>query len=323
MDMHRLAEQLAATFPDAPAIPPLIVLGEGFGSVVLETGSGIVFRIAKHAAAQRGHRREERVLPVVRQHVCGLAVPQVRYALRTSTAFPYGALGYDKLPGRAFAPTDIDDETQSHLARQAAAFLVELHGINVGALRDANLPTFPPPHTRLIELWRNTSVFLRQHIDRSEFRAVRSWLDDLLDYDQRYPYTPTLVHGDLWHENLLFDEGRRRLSGVIDFENAAIGDPAIDLATQQYLGDRFARAVSEVYYQSRVPRDLGERTRNLLGVRELLSLELGLVTEHVDANALQKIREVILSTRQQPCDSDNAHALEPGCAVGNEWDDPQ
>lgn len=296
MDMHRLAEQLAATFPDAPAMPPLIVLGEGFGSVVLETGSGIVFRIAKHTASQGGHRREVRVLPVVRQHVRELAVPQLRYALQASTAFPYGALGYDKLPGRAFSPTDIDGETQPHLARQAADFLVEIHGIDVGVFRDANLPAFPPPPTRLIELWGNASAFLRQHLDRSEFHAVRSWLDDVLDYDQRYPYTPTLVHGDFWHENLLFDEGRRRLVGVIDFENAAIGDVAIDLATLRYLGDGFARAVSESYYQSRVPRDLGERTRILLGVRELLSLELGLATKNVDADAVRKIREVILGS---------------------------
>ena len=295
MGLYRLADQLAATFPDLPAISPLIVLGEGFGNLVVETSGGVVFRIAKRAAAQRGHWREERVLLVVRQHVRGLAVPQVRYALRASSAFPYGALGYDKLPGRAFAPTDIDGENQSQLARQAAAFLVELHGIDVGALRDANLPAFPPTPTRLIELWHNVSAFLRQHLDRSEFRAVRAWLEDLLDYGQRYPYTPTLVHGDFWHENLLFDEGRRRLVGVIDFENAAIGDAAIDLATLRYLGDGFTRAVSETYYQTRVPRDLGERSRTLVGVRELLSLELGLATKNVDADALRKMREVILS----------------------------
>jgi aminoglycoside phosphotransferase (APT) family kinase protein len=43
-------------------------------------------------------------------------------------------------------------------------------------------------------------------------------------------FTPALVHADLAPEHLLADPVTTRLTGVIDFEDAQIGDPAIDFA---------------------------------------------------------------------------------------------
>ena len=31
-------------------------------------------------------------------------------------------------------------------------------------------------------------------------------------------YSPVQIHGDLWYENLIIDEGCERLVGVVDFE---------------------------------------------------------------------------------------------------------
>jgi aminoglycoside phosphotransferase (APT) family kinase protein len=50
-------------------------------------------------------------------------------------------------------------------------------------------------------------------------------LDRLPDLVQT---APTLVHIDYWAGNLLWQEGR--ISAVVDFEEAALGDPAIDVA---------------------------------------------------------------------------------------------
>ncbi|MEV0384142.1 phosphotransferase, partial [Nonomuraea sp. NPDC050643] len=51
-------------------------------------------------------------------------------------------------------------------------------------------------------------------------------LDGLPDLDE------ALVHGDLGAENVLweYDGGRPRLSGVVDWDEVTIGDPAEDLA---------------------------------------------------------------------------------------------
>lgn len=41
---------------------------------------------------------------------------------------------------------------------------------------------------------------------------------------------PTLLHGDFWPGNLLWQAGRDVIAAVIDWEDASVGDPLIDLA---------------------------------------------------------------------------------------------
>ena len=54
MDLSAVSSQLQAAFPDA-SVGALRVLGEGFGSLVVESSSGLVFRVGKTLVAQRGH----------------------------------------------------------------------------------------------------------------------------------------------------------------------------------------------------------------------------------------------------------------------------
>ena len=41
-----------------------------------------------------------------------------------------------------------------------------------------------------------------------------------------------MQYGDFWYENILVDEASEIIVGIIDFENATIGDPVQDFATQ-------------------------------------------------------------------------------------------
>ena len=45
-----------------------------------------------------------------------------------------------------------------------------------------------------------------------------------------FAYQPVLRHGDFGTVNLLYDPQAKALSGVIDFGNAGLGDPALDIA---------------------------------------------------------------------------------------------
>ncbi|RIJ23481.1 DUF1679 domain-containing protein [Henriciella barbarensis] len=44
----------------------------------------------------------------------------------------------------------------------------------------------------------------------------------------RFTGTPVLLHGDLWPENLIWSQGR--IAALLDWEDAAIGDPLSDVA---------------------------------------------------------------------------------------------
>jgi aminoglycoside 2''-phosphotransferase len=64
---------------------------------------------------------------------------------------------------------------------------------------------------------------------------------------------PALIHGDFGTSNILFEPVTNRLSGVLDFDSAHVGDPAIDLAAASCYGlDRLARVYPEV--DAAIPR---------------------------------------------------------------------
>ena len=65
---------------------------------------------------------------------------------------------------------------------------------------------------------------------RSLLEAIRGADPDSLDLRTMSPSrAPVLLHGDFWPGNLLWRDGA--ISGLIDWEDAALGDPERDLAT--------------------------------------------------------------------------------------------
>ena len=296
-----LADKLGRAFPGLAPIGPPRILGEGFSSLVVETPAGIVFRIAKNHLAQRGHRREWRALPVVGPLLADLRLPHPSHYLYTSPDFPHGLIGHRKLPGRPLAPSDITTQSRGDIARQVGAFLTTLHSISPDTLGGLDLPLFPPSPDALDALWRRTAGYMETHVAPDEFRHIRAWWEELRRDEQLQAYHPTLVHGDLWYENILFDPQEQQIVGVIDFENLSLGDPAIDIATQSYLGGGFARSVLEHYNgESALLANIDARAQTLLRLRELMGLEYGLLVGEVDADTLGKIKAATINIESQP-----------------------
>jgi aminoglycoside 2''-phosphotransferase len=298
MNLQWLTIELREAFPTSSIHSPLELVGEGFGSLVVATADGLIFRFAKHTTAQSSQRREQKILPLLRRQHLGLRIPEIEFALDSSAAFPFGVTGYRKLPGRPLTPGDVDHENHGRIANQVAQFLDVLHGVDIGSLVDVNLPRFPPSPDRLADLWQTVSPYLAQHVSQREHHAMQRWHETLLDYDHHHLYTPALVHVDLWFENMLYDDAQRRLTGIIDFENASIGDPAIDLATQEYIGKHLARSVIDSYYPPQTaPTDLVSRVTLLMGLRELQGLEHGMMMGNVDAGSVEKVKAAITAER--------------------------
>ena len=66
-------------------------------------------------------------------------------------------------------------------------------------------------------------------LDADEREAAEAMLAALLDDDEMWAFAPVLTHGDLGPEHVLVTPGGD-LAGVIDWEEAALDDPAGDLA---------------------------------------------------------------------------------------------
>jgi aminoglycoside phosphotransferase (APT) family kinase protein len=133
--------------------------------------------------------------------------------------FKEPALVMSFLPGRPLMTPDDPIDYASQLARMLAT----LHAVPVSekvlpGLRDynaievAHLGAPGPPermraHHLGVELWRRQ----RSELERLEITGN------------------TLLHGDYWPGNTLWQG--QRVTAVVDFEEAGIGDPALDVAT--------------------------------------------------------------------------------------------
>lgn len=240
----QLVQPLSHLFPDLEPLQPLRLLGEGFSSLVVETAGGIVFRIAKNSGAAASHALEIRLLPALAGRL-PLAVPQPRWYTGPSPDFPFGLMGYSRLPGQPLTPALFATLDVAQLALDLAAFLLALHRFPIEEARALGLPGPEDRRAAWAQLRTDVLPPLRQALARGKYQMIVRWWDSFLADQAMQTYPAVLQHGDLWYENMLVDHGK--LVGILDFENAAIGDPAQDFITLLYLGRPFLDQVVAAY----------------------------------------------------------------------------
>lgn len=116
------------------------------------------------------------------------------------------------------------DQGSSLYIESLAKVLVELHSSSAEA-EAAGIKSCSPDAVRANILQELESVKREIGVGREQELAWRSWLDD----DRLWPGFSTLVHGDLYAGHITADKDSR-VSGIIDWTEAHIGDSSIDFA---------------------------------------------------------------------------------------------
>ncbi|MEV6979081.1 phosphotransferase [Kitasatospora sp. NPDC093806] len=139
-----------------------------------------------------------------------------------------GYLVLRRVPGEPLEPGVLDDaEVAGVVAAEYAALLAGLARAGGEEAARAVLPVAP------VGQWRRFAGGVRAELfglmsDSGRRRAER----ELAGAEALPHLTGAVVHGDLGSENVLWEwtDGRPRLSGVLDWDGVALGDPAEDLA---------------------------------------------------------------------------------------------
>jgi aminoglycoside phosphotransferase (APT) family kinase protein len=212
-------------------VEPLTQVAVGFSSLVFKTSDGACLKVARSAEAALRLRRSEAVLDVLVDRV-DVEVPWPGRPLRANERWPYGAVLFPWLPGTRLGP-EADAAT-------VAALLKRLRDIE-----PAVLETVVEPYVqwcqRQVAGARDGIGAVSGLLEPALIPWLRAVVDELARDLAQGGVRPTVVHGDLWHENMLVRDGR--LTGVLDWEAAGVGDPAIDLAGLWYLGHDWAQRV--------------------------------------------------------------------------------
>lgn len=189
--------------------------GWGSFTFLVDGDGGHILRFARTADVAAAHRREAALLPLLARSM-SFAVPRPDFFRdwgdRTS-------MGYPLIAGR---PLTVDDDW-----RALAGVLRELHGFPVEEARGALGADGARWRAYYERLWTDVTSDVLPVLDAELGAALDSAYRQFLDGD--WDFTPVVVHRDLAPEHILVDDDGR-VVGLIDFEDATIGDPAIDFA---------------------------------------------------------------------------------------------
>ncbi|MFG2602485.1 aminoglycoside phosphotransferase family protein [Streptomyces sp. NPDC048514] len=231
LDAALVRRLVARRFPRWAGLPVRRLASSGTENAMFRLGTDLVVRLPRRAAAVPDVRREQRWLSRLGP-LLPVAVPEPLGVGEPDEGFPWPWSVYRWLDGRNPVAGAVEDPRS--LAGELGAFVRALRripprdgpaGYRGGPLRDRGEPT------------RAAVAELGARVDTEAVTAL--WREALRAPE--HTGEPVWAHGDLTPGNVLVHGGR--LSAVIDFGTAGVGDPAVDLVVAWNLLPSSARDV--------------------------------------------------------------------------------
>jgi aminoglycoside 2''-phosphotransferase len=218
----------------------IVPLGEGMDNRALLVASEFVFRFPKHAEAARRLEREIALLSHLAPRV-NLRIPRIEYVgVQASTGYRFAA---HRLIRGIPLPADLTSPARDGVIRDIAGLLTTLRSIPVeearswGVVDDDPRPGYAEDlELARVQVYPLVDSFVRDYVER--LFDIYFSDESLLDYE------PALLHADLAPDHIRYSPQARRITGVIDWGDASIGDPDYELSYLYRAGG--ARFVEDV-----------------------------------------------------------------------------
>ncbi|MHA1476337.1 MAG: phosphotransferase family protein [Promethearchaeota archaeon] len=137
---------------------------------------------------------------------------------------------YEKIPGISLSKcfNEIKNSKKEKIAHQIADFLSELHSLRLDESSKIESLSTEDYH----DYWLNISIEMKKEIFPKLNSEQKKWLDNVfsnfLEDNRNFKFTPCVIHGDFDTSNILVDPNSFNITGIIDFEESSIFDPAAD-----------------------------------------------------------------------------------------------
>ncbi len=187
-----------------------------------------IFRFPRNSVVAGNLQKEQAVLPVVAPQV-DFAVPRFEH-VGTWNGQPYA--GYRRIPGQPLSSLpNFRSKLPDEAAGPIAAALSLLHDIPTSLVAGACSvePTVDAWRQRYYELRDTVRARISPLLDSRVLDAVERGFERFFREELATLEDVALVHCDLSCEHILIGDDGSSVTGLIDFEDATIGDPAIDL----------------------------------------------------------------------------------------------
>ncbi|MEQ3593332.1 aminoglycoside phosphotransferase family protein [Bacillus albus] len=223
---------------------------EGWDNVAIIVNDELLFRFPRKQDYAMRIPLEKELCTRLSYSLHEIEVPQYHLFYRKDTdTIPFCSY-YTLIHGEPLK-TDIviklEDKELKIIITQLATFLATLHSI---PLKQGTTLGFPVEKT--LTYWKELQTKLNQYVTSSLTLLQRSSLNQLFENFftciGTSTFQNTIIHADFTHHHILFDKQNKTVSGIIDFGDAQMGDPAFDFAGLYYdFGHEFTTSVYEQY----------------------------------------------------------------------------
>ncbi len=263
-----LDEQIVRTvlreqFPQQP-VHTVVSLGSGWDYDAYLVDDRTVLRFPRRAEVSSRLDREESILGFLRDALgSALAVPHITLKGGPSKHFPHRFFGHDFI--RGVSGDHIDVSPCIELATEVGVALTHIHSISPEAALESEIG-YEREGVRARFEETAEVVHSVPNFDELAPDPLR-WLLSDPAIPPEYSGPPRLVHNDLCPDHIIVGAETGCLSGVIDWSDIALGDPALDfIQLVHWRGWSFTDEVLAAY---RLPVDVGFSDRLAFLVRVL------------------------------------------------------
>lgn len=204
-------------------------IGLDFQVAFARTRDGVdwVLRLPRRPDVVQKAKLEARILELVKTRL-PVAVPDWKVHTDRLIAYPL-------LPGKPGMTVDAKtyevtwnfDQKSPEYGHSLARLLVSLHGIDHGAARAAGVPVLTPTDVRARHQEKMARVRQELGVAETLWSRWQVWLND----DSYWPSFSCFTHGELYPAHTIVD-GQGTITGVIDWTEAVVGDPAAEFVMQ-------------------------------------------------------------------------------------------
>ncbi len=228
------------------------------------------------AEQQKLVRREATLLERLQSHLAyEIPVPEF---VDVESDHPF--MGYKMIRGVSLS-RHFDVAATKHkrsLGAQVGTFLSQLHAVDGTALDLGEDGTYRPEESQseFKDVFARVQDIIFPQLSKQEREWAEDLFQDFLDSDENFEFEPVLIHGDFDMSNILVDPKNYIITGIIDFEETRVYDPAADFI---FLSEGVEFLTSLLHaYTGRIDPRLGQRIIFRLGRQPFIYILWG--TEH-------------------------------------------
>ncbi len=258
MNTDRYLRRIRQEFPDLKfkkvRIPP-----QGIDHVALILDEKWVFRFPIQRKYKDLFPQEIPFLEALHKRL-PVAIPHYTLIARDHSFGAYRMITGETL--QAVAYRHCTPQAQKRMQTQIAKFLSALHTTPLPFAKKYHVPVMDY-RKELSRRLREYRRYLRTSLKKEEQKRVDAFFDDAKQHVND-PYTPCLIHCDLYTDHIYIDERHTKISGVIDFGDRAIFDPALDFHTLWDYGHECIENIYSLYTGPKDPTFLERSRRRFL-----------------------------------------------------------